>query len=68
MSDLLRLRDHSQPCEHGYFEWHYDARTTIETFDPCSGGREVVLQPHVCIAQCGDCVRKSVYVEVTDHE
>ena len=40
MSDLLRLRDHNLPCEHGEYDGH-----DVTIFSGwCAGGREVVLR------------------------
>ena len=49
MSDL-RVRDHSQPCEHGYTGVSHavDANNVVvsgpQGFNWCPGGREIVLR------------------------
>ena len=58
---MLSLRDHTRPCEHGWFIYH------DSLVGDCPGGREIVLRPwsgHESDLE-GDDV-ESVYVEVTD--
>jgi hypothetical protein len=46
MSDIIRVRDHSRPCEHGSLWPHWaEVRTAKWWQEPdCLGGREMVLR------------------------
>jgi hypothetical protein len=45
MSDTIRLRDHSRPCEHGSL-WPHTTTTKGRWWrgPECLGGKEVILQ------------------------
>ena len=70
MSDVLRVRDHSQPCEHHPPPKGFEMKSPLVWVDDdiwrcewCPGGREIVLlegEP----TELGD----RVWVEVDDHE
>ena len=70
--NLLRLRDHSQSCEHApHGAVHVDFKEGHVVIDDagfdswCPGGREVVLR-RMSWTEWGESVIAAVYVEVTD--
>ena len=83
MSDLLRLRDHSQPCPHktntriGVYGAFRDEDLWYCWQGDCPGGREVVLRKREVDDAFSEWVHHTkrdpfadptVYVEVTDDE
>lgn len=62
MSDVLRVRDHTQPCKHDTRWSHHDFAT-----GPCPGGREIVLRRE-SVFDMDTTKQRKVWVEVEDDE